>query len=359
MLPENKIFELAEAYINNQLGHAEKQELEARMKNDSAFARSFEEALALLQSLQNRGTQLHFRASLKQIQKDLQKIKDTPVKKNILLRAQYWRTAGVAAAAALITSLSAGYFTGKSNNTQSGYSELKKVRTEIEDIKQSQNRIIKDLDRKANKPAIENKYSGTGFALSNDGYIITNYHVTEGADSLYVQTHDGNYYKAFTVSFDAQADIAILKVEQKNFKFSKQGHIPYSFAAGKSKLGERIFTLGYPQDEIVYNEGYISSENGYQGNTMQYRLELPAEPGQSGAPVLDANGSIIAIVSGKESKSAGTTYAVSSATLLKLIKNIPQANNIALPKTNKLAKLNRSQQIEKLQDFTCVINVYK
>jgi serine protease Do len=352
----NNIWELAEAYAQHKLNTFELQSLEQRLAADTHFATEFQDAVNLLHSLEQHAAQKQFQASLYNIQQQIQNEAAQKPKK-IALQWHYARTAAIAASVAILASLGTSFWNNKHQASSSKYSELKKVRNEIEGIKLSQNRIIKDLDNKANKPAIENKYSGTGFALSNDGYVVTNYHVTEGADSVYIQTRDGNYYKAFMVSFDANTDLAILKVESKKFKFSKQGGLPYSFATGKSNLGERVFTLGYPQDEVVYSEGYISSKNGYLGDSMQYRLELPAEPGQSGAPVLDANGTVVAIVTGKDSKSLSTTYAVSSKTMLHMLASLPQS--IALPKANKLGRLNRTQQIEKIQDFTCVVNVYK
>ena len=92
---------------------------------------------------------------------------------------------------------------------------------------------------------------------------------------------------------------------------------------------------------------------------MQYRLELPASPGQSGAPVLDAKGNIIGIVTGKESGTGGTTYAVGSRAIYDLVNNLPKDQNVRLPKLNKLGKLSREQQIEKLEQYTFSVKVYK
>lgn len=359
MSPENKIWILAERFLAGELDTREMEALEQQLQQDKAFAASWNDTLNLLGSLNAAAAQQQFRNTLGAIDKDIRQSGETQARK-ITLRMHYLRTAAVAAGVALLASAGTAWWNNRSEVNKSEYSELRReIRSDIENIKQSQNRILNDLNNKANKPAIDNKYSGTGFALSNEGYLITNYHVTEGADSLYIQTRDGNYYKAYTVSFDAAADLAILKVESRHFRFSKTGQIPYVFAQAKSDLGESVYTLGYPQDEVVYSEGYISSRNGYMGDSMQYRLELPAEPGQSGAPVLDASGNIVAVVTGKESKSAGTTYAVSSRTILRLLRNIPEASALRLPKNNKLSRLSRTQQIEKIQDFTCVVRVYK
>jgi S1-C subfamily serine protease len=356
MSTDNNIWVIAERYESGSLNKAEQELLNARLQSDTAYRIEFEEALALIRSLQQRGAQEQFRQSLTDIHSKLQ----APNKRRRFLNSEHLRTASVAAGVALLTSIGTSLLHSRHQEDVPRYSELRKVKTELEGIKQSQSRIIRDLDNKANKPPIENKYSGTGFALSNDGYVVTNYHVTEGADSVYIQTRNGDYYKAATVSFDAQADIAILKVESGKFRFSKQQNsLPYTFASGKKSLGERIYTLGYPQDEIVYNEGYISSKNGFLGDSMQYRLDLPAEPGQSGAPVVDASGTIIGIISGKDPQSGHITYAVSSNTLLRMLRNIPQGKSIVVAKNNKLTGLSREKQIEKLQEFTCVVNVYK
>jgi hypothetical protein len=66
----------------------------------------------------------------------------------------------------------------------------------------------------------------------------------------------------------------------------------------------------------------------------------------------------VGIIAGKESQSEGTTYAVSTKAVLQLLHTMPKAN-IHLPKTNKIGRLNREEQIEKLQGYTCLIQVYK
>ena len=71
--------------------------------------------------------------------------------------------------------------------------------------------------------------------------------------------------------------LALIKI----LKANKQTiDVPYAFSKSKINIGSSIFTLGYPNEEIVYKEGYISGKNGFEGDTMQYRLEMMAQPGQ-------------------------------------------------------------------------------
>jgi len=349
-------WQLAEAYAAGTLPAAELVALHTRMDTDPVFAAEFQECVSMLRSLGDSGRQKQFRNMLVNIHQEQTEESQKPGWKvrTIPLRTHYLRTGAVAAGIALLTTLSTFWIvTHNEKKRSSQYSLLKR---ELETIKRSQSAIIKNINGQQNTPVAPANYSGTGFALTNDGYFVTNYHVTEGADSVYIQNKEGQYFKAHLVTFDQKTDVAILKVDFKNFRFSKTD-VPYSFAAGKKTLGAKVFTLGYPQDEIVYNEGYISSKNGFQGDSMQYRLELPASPGQSGAPVVDNSGNVIAIVTGKESESEGTTYAVSTAAIFDLISKSDV--NVKLPKTNKLGRMNREQQVERLEFYTCSVKVYK
>lgn len=349
-------WQLAESYVAGILSTTELAALKTRLETDPVFAVDFQECVNMLQSLGSRGKQQQFRNMLLNIHQETATEQKTPSWKvrTIPLRTHYLRTGAIAAGIALLTTLST--FSIVTHNEKKRSSQYSLLKRELETIKRSQSAIIKNINGAQNTPVAPANYSGTGFALTNDGYIATNYHVTEGADSIYIQNREGQYFKAHLVTFDQKSDVAILKVDYKNFRFAKTD-VPYTFASSKKSLGSRVFTLGYPQDEIVYNEGYISSKNGFQGDSMQYRLELPAAPGQSGAPVIDVNGNIIAIVTGKESETNGTTYAVSTKAIFNLINS--SDINMKLPKTNRLSRVNREQQVEKLEFYTCSVKVYK
>lgn len=355
MITDNTIWSLAEAYVTGTLPAAEAEALQRRLDTDTVFAAEFNECTNLLQSLNGSGSQARFKAMLKDIHEDMTARQTIP-SRTIPLRTHYLRTAGIAACIALLTSLTT--FWAVQHNNKKIASQYSLLRRDLETYKRSQSQVINSIKNQKTAPAAQARYTGTGFAISNDGYIVTNYHVTEGADSIYIQNHEGQYLKSHLVSFDEKTDVAILKVEDKSFRFAK-GDVPYTFETSKRKLGTKVFTLGFPQDEVVYNQGYISSKNGYNGDSMQYRLQIPANPGQSGAPVVGENGEIVAIITGKESETEGTTYAVNAKAVTDLIRSLPKENNIRLPKNNKLGKLTREQQIEKLEVYTCSIKVYK
>lgn len=348
-----EIWKLAEAYLNGTLNNAEQQQLGERVQVDAEFAHSFEEHLNLLRSLKGNGEQKQFRKKIADTHKSIVANKIKP--KTIELARTHWRTAAVAACIAMLTSLTTFWLV--QHNNKKIASQYSLLRRDLETYKRSQNKIIGDIKKQTTSPHIEARYTGTGFALTNDGYLVTSYHVVNDADSIFVQHKDGNYYKALAIASNPGSDIVILKIEAEDFSFTKSD-IPYSIAKSKSSLGSKVFTLGFPQDEIVYNEGYISAKNGYSGDTAQYRLDIPAGPGQSGAPVVDSKGNIIGIITGKESQSEGTTYAVSTIALIDLL-NTMTDSDIKVPSSNKMSRLSRENQIEKLEYYTCAIKVYK
>jgi serine protease Do len=363
MSTENNIWKLAEMLLSGEMPEGEQSIVEARMANDPAFAAELQECMNMLRSLEGNGRQRRFRSMLHDIQHEQNKEAEKKPARTIPLRSHYFRTASMAAGLALLASVGTFWAMNKSASKKSA-SQYSVLRKELESIKRSQhaqNAIINDIKSATtttSSPEVDAKYTGTGFAITNDGYFVTNYHVTEGADSIYIVNNAGKYYKAYLVNYNAQTDIALLKVENRSFRFGKT-EVPYALAGKKAALGSSVYTLGFPGEDITYNEGYVSARNGYEGDSMQYRLELPANPGQSGAPVIDNNGNLIGIVSAKESQSRSTTYAVSSGALLDLLQNVPKEIKLHPPKTNKLSKMSRAEQIEKMQSYTFSVKVYK
>lgn len=362
----NNTWEVAEAYLAGRMTEAECKAVEGRLAADAAFAAEFQESVNLISSMEGSGKQKRFRAMLRDVQARQAAI---PAKKprNIVFTPQMWRTAAVAAGVAILTStITIWSLKPSMKKTDSQYSTISR---EVEHIKkvqagqQAEQNQLKEIIKKNAKPTpppSDVRYTGTGFALTNDGYFVTAYHVIgSDFDSVYIQTHDGLYYKAFLLNYSKENDIAILKVEKKNFRFGK-GELPYTFAAEKTGLGSRIFTLGYPKDVTVYSEGYISGKNGYEGNDQQYTLQLPAGHGQSGSPVVDEKGNILGLLTAISTEAQSNTYAVSSKSLITLL-HTGAANDIALrlPKANKMGRMSRQEQIEKMEAYTFSVKVYK
>ena len=199
---------------------------------------------------------------------------------------------------------------------------------------------------------ISTEWSGSGFAL-NKGYVVTNYHVVEGAQTIRIVGVNGEMYKAYkaiVVAVDRNNDIALLKISDKNFKGFNS--IPYGVKTQLAEVGESVFLLGYPLtetmgDEIKLTTGVISSRSGFQGDKSIYQTTAPIQPGNSGGPLFDNNGNVIGIVCAKHKGAENVGYAIKSVYLKNLIETsldipiVPTSNalsNQSLPNKVKLAK---------------------
>jgi len=261
-----------------------------------------------------------------------------------------------AACIALVTSLSTIALMQNANR-QKTTAQYEDVRRVLNNIQRSQNALINDMNNKKKAPANPGTYGGTGFAISNNGYVVTNYHVIAGADSIYIQNTKGEAFKAASVFEDISSDLAILKITDSTFKGQP---LPYTLKPQHALRGEAVFTLGYPRDEIVYGEGYISAQTGFNGDSAAYQVSIPVNPGNSGAPLMDSKGDVVGIVTGKQTTSDGIAFAVKSAHLKRLLEEMPKDK---LPKKewnhkNRLGGLSRVDQVKKLEDFVYMVKVY-
>jgi serine protease Do len=236
------------------------------------------------------------------------------------------------------------------------------MRRELVKIQNSQNRLIRNVNsrnKENNLPVNPAQFGGTGFALTSNGYLCTNFHVIDKADSIYVQNSKGDSYKVKVVYQDPQYDIAILKIVDKGF--APLANLPYKLKKFNSGMGEHVYTLGYPKDDAVLGEGYLSSNTGFGGDSLSYQVDIRVNPGNSGGPLLDNQGNVIGVISAKESQVDGAAYAIKSKYILDALRAIPQDSlgaNVAMNRKNGLQGLIRSKQIEKIQDYVFMIKVY-
>ncbi len=205
-----------------------------------------------------------------------------------------------------------------------------------------------DATRKAIEEAQPKEWTGTGFALK-DNYIVTNYHVVDGAKSICIQGINGNFtnkYNADVVATDKQNDLAIIKVKGVTIP---SAIIPYSVKTTTSEVGEEVFVLGYPLtstmgDEIKLTTGVVSSRSGFQGDVSLYQISAPIQPGNSGGPLFDSKGNVIGIVSAKHRGAENVNYAIKASYLRNLMESALPTN--ILPQNNRIAGQNLSGKVK-------------
>jgi len=151
--------------------------------------------------------------------------------------------------------------------------------------------------------------AGSGFILSEDGYVITNAHVVSGAQTIHVDLFNGESYEAQLVGADSSFDIAVLKVEA-------EGLTPVSVGnSDQLKVGEEVVAIGNPLGELTFTmtNGILSAldrEINTDGNPQNMiQTNAAINSGNSGGPLFDMDGNVIGVTTAKYSGStnSGTT----------------------------------------------------
>ena len=126
-------------------------------------------------------------------------------------------------------------------------------------------------------------------------------------------------------------------------------------------MGEAIFTLGYPRDEIVYGEGYLSAKTGYRGDTLACQIAVAANPGNSGGPVIDKNGEVIGVLSNRQSQAQGEVFALRTKSIFTALEEMKADTSLAtihVSANSAVRNMDRVQQIKKIQDFIYLVKSY-
>jgi serine protease Do len=364
MKSEIEIITLTEAYYRAELSIEERMAFE-KMREDPEIDSQVVSHHNLMKQISEYGNYQYLRADMETIhdQLDVDSLMDELIPAETKIRT-LWRknrinaavAASVAILAACLTVLSSGYFNGSTTDPNYNYLNRK-----VDNIVRSQQQI----NQKINSSSIEienpSRFAATGFALSTNGYIMTNYHVVNGADSIYVQNFDGESFKANVIYTDVIYDIAILLIKDNNF--TPFTSLPYTIKKSGSEMGDEVYTLGYPRDTPVYTKGYISAQTGYKdgiSDTTTYQVTLPVNPGNSGGPVLDSRGNIIGIVSAKQKQVEGATFAIKSEYLVKSIQTMQDSldHSLVLNKKNSLSGLNKTDQVKKMKKYIFMVKSY-
>jgi TPR repeat protein len=180
----------------------------------------------------------------------------------------------------------------------------------------------------------QSKGVGTGFFITRDGYILTCYHVVEKANSVQVLVGD-KMYEADIEQIDIHNDLSLLKIRGV---FSAIAFSP----ARSVKLGESIFTIGYPNPDFQgyaakLTRGEINSLSGYRDDPRLYQISAPVQPGNSGGALVDENGHVVGIV----------VAVLDAWATLKITGALPQNVNYAIKGTYALAFLDALPEVSR------------
>lgn len=206
---------------------------------------------------------------------------------------------------------------------------------------------------------------GSGFFISEQGHVVTCWHVVKDAKRIEIQTNDGlRFIVTNRFHFDVD-DVAILA--PVSLLTNKTRPLPVLESADKVELGEEIWTVGYPNPQIQgyapkVSQGIVNSLTGLEDKQRWLQISIPLQPGNSGGAIVDSKANVIGMVQAQldELEVAKATGAipqnVNYAIKAQSVWVASQIAGVKIKSRNRLAR-NQSDRIKDLLDSSVLIRV--
>jgi len=197
--------------------------------------------------------------------------------------------------------------------------------------------VRKSPRRRTDPDKIFSASSGSGFAVSSRGHVITNHHVIYGCQKVKIH-HNGKSIPATVVTYDPQNDLALLKGD-----FQPPTVLPLS--NDSPELLQDVYVAGYPFGQristgVKVTKGIISSLTGTKNNFANIQIDAALQPGNSGGPILDDRGNVVGVAVAKMDVKASlkrfgvipenTNFGIKTS----LVRSILESSNVSAPKPN-------------------------
>lgn len=360
-----QLLDAIERFLRGEMTPEEMASFEQLRKSNPEVDEKVVEHTMFLQQVDQFSDWKNFKSTLNDVHNQLLESGDinsaAPKATVIQLWRKYKRTMAVAASIAGITTLliasMATYYSQKKTGA-----DLEKLRREFkQEVAKKTNEVYNKVQDRITK-APENtpvKFGGSGFLVDGKGIIVTNAHVVKDATTIVVQNVKGQEFRSRIIYANPETDLAFLKIEDDDFR--SIGPLPYGIRKGSTDLGEQLFTLGYPREEIVYNEGYMSAKTGNNGDTLSFQIGVSANPGNSGGPVFNKSGEVIGIVTSRQKAAEGVVFAISAKNIFRGLEEIRKDTsfqNIRLTMNSSIRNMDRVQQIKKIEEAVFMVKSY-
>jgi serine protease Do len=360
-----QLLDAIERFLRGEMSPEETASFEQLRKSNPEVDEKVVEHTMFLQQMDQFADWKNFKSTLHDVHNhliDSGDIKEEAPKATVIqIFRKYKRVMAVAASIAGITTLLIAGMATYLNQKKTA-NDLQKLRGEYKsEIARKANEIYKGVQDRITKGP-ENqpvKFNGTGFLVDGKGILVTNEHVVNGSSTVVVQNSKGQEFRSRIIYTNKENDIAFIKIEDADFR--SIGPLPYGIRKSGTDLGEQLFTLGYPREEIVYNEGYMSAKTGYNGDTLSFQIGVSANPGNSGGPVFNKNGEVIGIINSREKAAEGVVFALTAKNIFRSLEEIKKDTafqNIRLTLNSSIRSMDRVQQIKKIEEAVFMVKSY-
>jgi len=202
--------------------------------------------------------------------------------------------------------------------------------------------------------------SGTGFAVSSNGHVITNHHVIEGCQKVRIH-HKGKSIPATVVTFDPRNDLALLKGD---FRPSTV----FSLSNASPELLQDVYVAGFPfgrkvSTSVKVTKGIISSLTGIGNNFSNIQIDAALQSGNSGGPILDEKGNVVGVAVARLDKMyalknfgslpENTNFGIKTS----VVRSILESSNVSLPSPNR-SKISKSKLGKMISDATYYLSCW-
>lgn len=366
-----QLLEAVERYIRGEMKPDERVYFEQLRKTNPEVDQLVVEHTLFIHKMNEMGERRNFKSTLNDVHTDLAEkglINSDRLKgkaKVVYLWKKYKRVAAIAAIIAGVTTITVSLLVW-SLSPKIEPSQVTQLVNEVKGLKAKDReldnkiRIVDNTSEKKTSVTPTYRFNGTGFLVDGKGYLVTNAHVVRNQNSVIVQNKKGDNFSARVVFTDLAKDLVILKIDDNAFK--PQANIPYGVSKSSSELAESIYTLGYPRnDEMVYNQGYLSARTGLNGDSISCQIAIAANPGNSGGPVLNHNGEVIGVISTRQTSAEGVVFAIQAKYIYSVLNELKKSDTsysrVKISANSSLKGMERSQQVRKIEDYIYMVKV--
>jgi S1-C subfamily serine protease len=172
-----------------------------------------------------------------------------------------------------------------------------------------------------------NLAQGSGFVISEEGYIVTNEHVMSGATAALITTYDGKNHQVIKIGENIEMDITLLKIISTDYPYLQLEN------SNNVQVGEKVISIGNPLGlQFSVSEGIISGihREGENGLSAYLQTDASLNSGNSGGPLINKNGKVVGINNFKIVGSENLGFALESNYLKSVINDIARQSSIGI-----------------------------